>query len=200
LLPRTTERSHSSAASNLAAAAMASTESKSEDAAPLPPLSPQDFRAYNEVAERMDMFHNHFRSMWNMLWNAAVANRRPAGMSLKTFIREGISFAESLTMHHNIEEAYFFPKLGARMPEFAAKSGHHVKQHKQIHAGLDKFHDYLKECLAGQQEFEMSTLKAKMETWGEVLWAHLDEEVKTLGAENMRKYWTKEEVAYFRRL
>jgi len=34
-----------------------------------------------------------------------------------------------------------------------------------------------------------------MESWGEVLWTHLDQEVETLGANNMRKYWTKEEIA-----
>ncbi len=33
--------------------------------------------------------------------------------------------------------------------------------------------------------------------WGDVLWKHLDQEVKTLGAESMRKYWT---LADMRRL
>jgi hypothetical protein len=33
-----------------------------------------------------------------------------------------------------------------------------------------------------------------MDSWGTVLWSHLEQEVKTLGAENMRKYWTIEEM------
>ena len=37
-------------------------------------------------------------------------------------------------------------------------------------------------------------MKEKMDSWGEVLWKHLDQEVETLGAENMRKYWTLDEM------
>jgi hypothetical protein len=33
-----------------------------------------------------------------------------------------------------------------------------------------------------------------MEGWGKVLWEHLDDEVKGLGAERMRRFWTKEEI------
>ena len=36
----------------------------------------------------------------------------------------------------------------------------------------------------------LEELKEVMDGFGKVLWAHLDDEVKTLGAENMRKYWT----------
>jgi len=40
----------------------------------------------------------------------------------------------------------------------------------------------------------LRVLREKMDSWGEVLWKHLDQEVETLGAENMRKYWTLEEM------
>jgi hypothetical protein len=33
-----------------------------------------------------------------------------------------------------------------------------------------------------------------MDTFGEVLWKHLDDEVEELKAENMRKYWSVKEV------
>jgi hypothetical protein len=33
-----------------------------------------------------------------------------------------------------------------------------------------------------------------MEGFGKVLWQHLDEEVQTLKAENMRQYWSVEEM------
>lgn len=41
-----------------------------------------------------------------------------------------------LTMHHTIEEQYFFPKLGKKMPQFApgADEGH-IKSHEGIHTG-----------------------------------------------------------------
>lgn len=44
----------------------------------------------------------------------------------------------------------------------------------------------------------MSALKAQLDTWGAVLWAHLDQEVKTLGAENMRRYWSLDDIRKLR--
>ncbi|KAL9568593.1 hypothetical protein ACKAV7_007179 [Fusarium commune] len=167
-------------------------ETKTEEE--LPPLSDHEFKIYNRAADHMEYFHNNFRRSWNLLWNACTNNRRPQGMSLKQFIMEGLQFAEHLTMHHNIEETYIFPVLAKKMPEFRGGRAELLRQHKQIHAGLDHFEEYLKKCRTGDEEFELSVLKTKMETWGEVLWKHLDQEVETLGANNMRKYWTKEEV------
>ena len=59
---------------------------------------------------------------------------------------------------------------------------------------MDVFQEYLQKCRSGEVELELSVLKGKMDSWGGVLWTHLDQEVKTLGAENMRKYWTLEEM------
>lgn len=97
-------------------------------------------------------------------------------------------------MHHSIEETYVFPMLAKKMPEFRGGRAELLQQHKQIHAGLDAFEAYLKQCRAREVDFEMEVLKGKMEGWGGVLWTHLDQEVETLGAENMRRYWTKEEI------
>ena len=85
--------------------------------------------------------------------------------------------------------------LAKKMPEFRkGAAGELIRQHREIHAGLDGFEAYLKACRAREVDFEMDVLKSKMEGWGGVLWTHLDQEVKTLGAENMRRYWTLEEV------
>lgn len=115
-------------------------------------------------------------------------------MTLRQFLDEGLQFAQYLTMHHNIEETYFFPMLAKKMPEFRGGRAELLRQHRQIHAGLDGFEAYLHACKNREVDFEMDVLKSKMESWGGVLWTHLDQEVKTLGAENMRRYWTKEEV------
>lgn len=115
-------------------------------------------------------------------------------MTLKEFLKHGIDFTHQLTLHHDIEETLFFPKLAKKMPEFQASQGDMVRQHAQIHAGLTGLQQYLKRCAQGEGEFELRLLREKMESWGSVLWEHLDDEVKALGAENMRKYWTKEEV------
>ena len=69
-----------------------------------------------------------------------------------------------------------------------------LTQHKQIHQGLDKFEAYLEKCRCGEQDLRMDELKVLMDNFGDVLWQHLDDEVKQLGAENMWKYWTKDEM------
>jgi hemerythrin-like domain-containing protein len=136
-----------------------------------------------------------------MIYNACTNNKRPAGMSLREFIDEGRYFIRALTAHHNIEETWFFPKLATRMPEFRAAGGggnreaaELLLQHKQIHAGMDVFDEYLRKCRNRELDLEMSVLKEKMDSWGGVLWKHLDQEVKTLGAENMRKHWSLAEM------
>lgn len=135
--------------------------------------------------------HNHFRQTWNLLWGACEAKRRPQGMSLKQFINEGLRFVQQLTMHHGIEEAHIFPRLATRMPEFRVDLQH---QHHEIHDGLVVFEEYLKRCRDGKCDFELAVLQEKMQPWEKVLWDHLDDEVRALGAENMRRYWTKEEM------
>ncbi|KAL4945540.1 hypothetical protein BDV06DRAFT_219228 [Aspergillus oleicola] len=165
----------------------------------LPPLSPADFRIYNQKAEHMDYFHANFRHSWTILWTATETGHRPSKMSLRQFIQIGLSFAEHLEVHHHIEESYIFPYLAKRMPEFQTGKGKRaaelLRQHREIHAGLDGFKEYLEKCISGEEELRLEVLRGKMESWKDVLWSHLDQEVRTLGAENMKRYWTKEEIA-----
>ncbi|KAI5860587.1 hypothetical protein GGS23DRAFT_580742 [Durotheca rogersii] len=175
---------------------------KGEESETLKPLTPAEFRGFNRLAEHMDMFHEHFRTTWNTLWAAAcagdgvTAGRSPRARAL---IDEGLSFVTNLEMHHSIEEKHLFPVLARRMPDFqdaedGGGAGELLRQHREIDEGMERFQQYLRACRDGEQELDMTTLKAHMETWGTVLWTHLDEEVQMLGAENMRKYWTLEEV------
>ena len=123
-------------------------------------------------------------------------NQRPAGMTLKQFIQTGLQLCSQLEMHHSIEEAHIFPLLARKMPEFRAgrNAAELLRQHKEIHKGMDGLVDYMNRCRSGETELELRVLKQQLDTWGDVLWKHLDQEVKTLGAENMRKYWTLEEM------
>lgn len=227
--------SASASAAGPAPATAGEAEAQSEAKPALPPLTPQEFKIYNRLAEHMDYFvshiasmthepqlmshvqHEHFRQTWTLLYDACKANKRPQGMSLKQFIDEGLSFIGYLTAHHNIEETYLFPILARKMPEFRNGSSapdnpsrrrdpsapkprdnplaaELLRQHRQIHAGMDVFEEYLRACRNRETELELSVLKEKMDSWGEVLWKHLDQEVRTLGAENMRKYWSIEEM------
>ncbi|KIW00450.1 uncharacterized protein PV09_07975 [Verruconis gallopava] len=159
----------------------------------LPNLSPQDFRTFNRMAETMNYYHNHFRRTWTMMYDACEANKRPAGMSIRQFLNAGMQFCHQLTMHHDIEEAHIFPVLAKKMPAFRHEQEMKTA-HKSIHAGLEKLEPWLEECLDGSRELNLKELKAIMDSFGDVLWEHLDAEVEQLGAENMRKFWTKTEM------
>ena len=114
-------------------------------------------------------------------------------MSLKQFIATGNEFCQHLEMHHGIEEKHVFPFLAKKMPAFRQEL-EMPTQHREIHAGLEKLTVYLNDCSSGNQELRLSELKEVMDSFGDILWTHLADEVEQLGAENMRKYWTKEEV------
>jgi hypothetical protein len=89
--------------------------------------------------------------------------------------------------------------LAEKMPEFQTQHQSSVllQQHVQIHKGMDVFEAYLEACRCGEKEMDMGVLKQQMDTWGPTLFEHLDLEEKTIGAENMREYWTLEEVQGF---
>ncbi|KAF5865088.1 hypothetical protein ETB97_005329 [Aspergillus alliaceus] len=160
----------------------------------LPPLSLKDFGAYNRLAAQMDQFHNHFRLAWNDLQNACAANwKRPNGQKPKQLINTGLRFCSQLDFHHKVEEEHVFPVLARKMPEFRQKQTL-LSQHKKIHRGLAELEEYLEKCRSGEEDLELAEMKRLMDAFGEVLWAHLDEEVRALQAENMRKYWTLEEM------
>ncbi|KAF1966143.1 hypothetical protein BU23DRAFT_560471 [Bimuria novae-zelandiae CBS 107.79] len=160
---------------------------------PLPKLTSAEFRVYNNMAEHMNYFHNHFRHTWNTLYKACENNKRPAGMSIRQFLATAEQFCQGLTFHHTIEEQSIFPILAKKMPSFKQEM-ELLEQHRGIHEGLEKLEEYIAECRSGDKELQMKEMKRIMDGFGKVLWAHLDDEVKQLGAENMRKYWTLEEM------
>jgi len=161
------------------------------------PLTPAEFRAYNKLSETMNLYHNHFRATWTELITALRTGTRPKGQSLRQFLAMASNFCRTLEMHHNIEETYFFPILGKKMPPFAKnhkKHGEMLEHHKKIHKGLDKFSDYVEKCRDGEKDFVGAEMLELMEAFEQILWQHLEEEVQNLRAENMRKYWTLEEL------
>lgn len=164
-----------------------------EEEKKLPKLSASEFRQYNHMAEHMNYYHNHFRHNWKTLYTACEANKRPSGLSIRQFVNMGLQFCSSLTMHHNIEEAHIFPVLARKMPAFQSEMEMKTA-HKAIHAGLVRLEAWLEEVRGGERELNLKELKAIMDTFGTVLWQHLDEEVDQLGAENMRKFWTLAEM------
>lgn len=114
-------------------------------------------------------------------------------MSIRTFLTTGLEFCHHLTMHHTIEEQHIFPVLARKQPAFR-KELELLTHHKLIHEGLEKLEEYLEQRRTGEKELRMSEMKELMDGFGAVLWEHLDAEVHELRAENMRKYWTLEEM------
>ena len=177
----------------------------------LPPLSREDKETYGRMGTTMEWFHNNFRNTWKVLYGACSSGKRPANMTIKQFLNTGSEFAHHLTMHHTIgislstlchllllaneftEEQHIFPVLAQRMPAFK-KELELLTQHKQIHNGLDKFEAYIDDCKAGKRDMRMDELKEIMDSFGTVLWAHLQDEVDQLSVDNMRKYWSLDEV------
>ena len=114
-------------------------------------------------------------------------------LSTKRLIEVGLDFVDHLTMHHTIEEQHFFPILAKRMDTFKPDAFAYT-QHKGIHEGLDKLEAYLKACRRGQRELRRGELKEVLDSFGGVLWQHLDQEVAELSAEKMKAAFTLEEV------
>jgi len=146
---------------------------------------------FNRLADQMDYYHSILRNTWNEL-NAATALTAPS-YSPAQLIRLGLHFCDHLKGHHDIEEKYWFPVLGKKMEGF--QPGHFAReQHKEIHVGLDVLAGYLKDCKSGTTDLDRAEVRRIMDSFGGVLWNHLDEEVRELGAENMKKYWTEAEM------
>jgi hypothetical protein len=55
-------------------------------------------------------------------------------------------------------------------------------------------HGYLLGVRSGERELRLEKVKEIMDGFGEGLWGHLDKEVRLLGAESMRRFWTHEEM------
>lgn len=114
-------------------------------------------------------------------------------MSLKQFLSTGEELAHHITIHHTIEEQHVYPMLAPRMPAFR-QNVELLSQHEEIHEGLERLEKYLGGCRKGRRELRMEELKEVMDSFGKVLWDHMDDEVVELGAEKMRKCWSLEEM------
>ncbi|KAL7423457.1 hypothetical protein Q5752_001037 [Cryptotrichosporon argae] len=155
-------------------------------------------KEWNVLADGMDRFHNHFRWEYNRIYTLADGSFHKEGLTLARFIREAQQLHHHLDMHHRIEEAYIFPLLAKRMPQFkdgAREKGAHLISHKKIHDGLDRYNDFLQAALANPASYNAQTLRDIMDGFKKVLFDHLDEEVKDLGHESMKAAgWTLDEI------
>ncbi|CAO2655438.1 Nn.00g105020.m01.CDS01 [Neocucurbitaria sp. VM-36] len=167
-----------------------------------PELNNDEFKLYNKMAAGMDVFHSGFRAEWEKIY--AIGNGGLHSTTPADFMTMVLEWCRGLDQHHSLEEEHVFPKLAVKMPAFRKdKSGEQSlsgpgyvhEQHRQIHAGLDILHDHVKTWLAaGKNEVDWEHVRKLIDSFGAILWKHMDEEVETLGAANMRLYWTLDEM------
>ncbi|KAL4919052.1 hypothetical protein BDW62DRAFT_179823 [Aspergillus aurantiobrunneus] len=144
---------------------------------------------------------NEFRTTWTELKHACAQpqhsfNNHP-DLPDEDIILLGLSFYSGLSNHHSIEERFFFPLLATRIPEFRP-SGSFAAQHEAIHDALVRLRGYLGRCERGEEGgLDRGKVRRLMESFECVLWEHLDREVEVLGAENMRRFWSLDEVRRF---
>jgi hypothetical protein len=103
-----------------------------------------------------------------------------------------------------------FPLLAKRMTEFRANE-RHKNSHKLIHDGLDRLEAVVHEFRLTPSSYSPGKMRETLDSFREPLYTHLAEEVyvtkpsgciksdqlgfsRDLGAENMRKYWTLQEI------
>lgn len=168
-------------------------QSSMGDSAELLPLTKEEEKVYGALGERMEGFHNYFKYQFNEIYEMADGSFTKVGMPLVGFLSTIRTFKRHLENHHGIEESYLFPILAKKMPAFA-ENEQHRESHKKIHDGLDALGDIMKRVYADQTTYSPTELRACLDGFREPLLRHLDEEVNDLRAENMRKYWTIDEV------
>ena len=81
---------------------------------------------------------------------------------------------------------YIFPILAERMPQFKPQ-GDHLKEHEEIHRGLDDYVAYIKKCRKDGKEWDGEKMKKIMDSFRDILFKHLDHEVESLKGDEMKK-------------
>src|SRR5205814_3937222 len=64
--------------------------------------------------------------------------------------------------------AYIFPILAKRMPQFKPE-GDHLKEHQEIHKGLDEYIAYIKKCRKSRKDWDGEKMKNIMDSFRDVL-------------------------------
>lgn len=221
-------------------AAMAASSSKSDTPNGRTPRTAKDFsvgefRKWNKLADGMERFHEKFAWEFNNVYDVSAlapvcadpqmadGGWKKAKLSFPRFLREAEQVSHHLDLHHRIEEAYIFPMLAKKLPQFRmnGKGGKdHVEMHRKIHngeslpwrdcwcdaggsgegltAGLKRYDEYLDKAQRDPDAYDGAELRKIMDSFRDVLFNHLDLEVKDLGAESVYNAgFTLDELARF---
>jgi hypothetical protein len=154
---------------------------------------------WNELHDGMQLYHNHFRHTFNHIYARceSVTSGAEATDELDDLLTDAHGLSRHLGAHHSIEECskitefltfrnYIFPILAERMPQFATQ-GDHLKEHEEIHKGLDEYVAYIKKCRKDSKKWDGDKMRSIMDSFRDILFKHLDHEVESLRGEEMKK-------------
>ncbi|KIK67349.1 hypothetical protein GYMLUDRAFT_217561 [Collybiopsis luxurians FD-317 M1] len=144
----------------------------------------------------MKSFHERFKEDFNTLSQLADGSFTKRGWSLGLYLQAATRLNDHLTMHHTIEEMHIFPILARRMKEFAQSDDNHghIASHKAIHEGLERLKTLVHQYKAEPTGYDPTKMRECLDSFREVLFAHLDQEVEDLRGRNLKKHFTLEEI------
>jgi hemerythrin-like domain-containing protein len=138
----------------------------------------------------MSLAHNTFIRNLNSIYLQAPNIILP--LDIRDFLIFCQTFIETIHHHHKSEEKYFFPAI----EEYTGLKGLmevNVHQHEAFEPGFDKFTEYV--GAVTPEEFDGKKLIKIIDSFGEVLTEHLNDEINTLlgleeyGGEKLRAAW-----------
>ncbi|KAF5370877.1 hypothetical protein D9758_002041 [Tetrapyrgos nigripes] len=158
--------------------------------------SKDDWR-WNYMSTTMNSYHQMFKQEFDLLYELADGSFNKRGMSLSSYLDLARRMNQHLTVHHTIEERHIFPHLAKRMKEFSKDPGDghdHLASHKGIHDGLESLASLVSKYKLDPTTYSPTEMRACLDSFREVLFTHLDQEVADLHGENLKKYFTLEEI------
>jgi hypothetical protein len=134
----------------------------------------------------MAAFHNSFKQQFEENYRLADGTFHSKGMSLAGFLYHALRVSRSLDGHHRIEEAHIFPILAAKHPAFRPGAGH-IQSHRDIHDGLERYNKYIDQAMRDPSKYNSLQFRAVMDSFHQPLYDHLDQEVRDLEPESLKR-------------
>ncbi|KAF9566727.1 hypothetical protein CPC08DRAFT_703693 [Agrocybe pediades] len=151
-------------------------------------------RRWNRLSQKMSAFHDWFKEEFNEIYTLADGSFNSIGLPLARYLDKVTALNHHLTMHHTIEERHLFPILAKTMPQFAADDGEHLASHHGIHEGLERLQKLVRTWKDSPSTYSPTEMRECLDSFRDVLFKHLDQEVEDLRGENLKKYIKLEDL------
>ncbi|KDN51976.1 hypothetical protein K437DRAFT_254712 [Tilletiaria anomala UBC 951] len=154
---------------------------------------------FDRLLAGMLPFHQSFRQKHAALMQRLPATQSMSRLELLSYFQLALSLAGHLEAHHRIEEAYIFPLLAPKLPQFGKE---HLKEHTTMHVAVEELEKYSSACskelrsLKENKEndaewpkgvYDEDKMKSILEHLRDTLFVHLAHEEDSLKAETLKK-------------